>query len=264
MGVVYLKTQEEVEKIRISSLLVGDVLAEVAKMLEPGLNTLELDRIAEMFIRDHGAIPAFKGYRGFPATLCISVNEVVVHGIPGKVELREGDLVSIDCGIVKDGWYGDSAYTFGVGEMNPQHLKLMEVTKQSLYEGISKAVVGMRVGDISFAIQQFAEKYGFGVVRDLVGHGVGRELHEEPEVPNYGRRGTGHKCADGMVIAIEPMINLGSKNVYTKNDKWSVVTSDGKASAHYEHTVCVRKGKADILSSFAEIEKVLSKKEITV
>ncbi|MBX7182671.1 MAG: type I methionyl aminopeptidase [Bacteroidia bacterium] len=256
MGKLYLKTEEEIEKIRKSSLLVGEVIAEVAKLIAPGVKTIDLDKVAEQFIRDNKAIPAFKGYRGFPASLCISVNDAVVHGIPGKEELKEGDVVSIDCGVKLDGWYGDSAYTFGVGNISPEIKQLLDVTKQSLYEGIRFAVSGMRIGDISFAVQNHAEKFGYGVVRELVGHGIGRNLHEEPEVPNYGRRGNGVKCLEGMVIAIEPMINMGSKNVYTKEDRWTIGTSDGKPSAHFEHTVCIRKGQADILSSFAPIEEV--------
>ncbi len=264
MGVVYLKTREEIEKIRISSLLVGETLAEVAKIIEPGITTSELDKRAEEFIRDSKAIPAFKGYRGFPSSLCISVNEAVVHGLPGKYVLQEGDIISVDCGILKDGWYGDSAYTFGIGEIKPEVQKLLDVTKQSLYEGIKMAIAGMRIGDISFAVQQHAERNGFGVVRELVGHGIGRNLHEEPDVANYGRRGTGGKCQEGMVIAIEPMINMGTKNVFTKDDRWTVVTSDGKPSAHFEHTVCIMKGKADILSSFASIEEVVNSRKVTV
>jgi methionyl aminopeptidase len=256
MGQFYLKTTEEIEKIRKSSLLVGEVIAEVAKKIAPGVKTIDLDKIAEEYIRDCKAIPAFKGYRGFPACLCISVNDAVVHGIPGKYELKDGDIVSVDCGIKLDGWYGDSAYTFGVGEVSAEVRQLLIVTKESLYQGIKFATLGMRIGDVAYAIQSHAEKHGYGVVRELVGHGIGKSLHEEPEVPNYGRRGTGPKCVEGMVIAIEPMINMGTKNVYTKEDRWTIVTNDGKPSAHFEHTVCIRKGEADILSSFALIEEV--------
>ena len=263
MSAIYIKTQEEVEKIRVSSLFVGEVLAEVAKLIEPGVSTLTLDKRAEEFIRDNTFIPAFKGYKGFPACLCISVNEAVVHGIPNSYVLKEGDIVSIDCGIKKDGWYGDSAYTFGVGSISDELQNLLDVTKESLFEGINNCIVGMRIGDISNAVQVHAEKHGFSVVRELVGHGVGKRLHEEPEVPNYGKRGTGPKCQQGMVIAIEPMINIGKRNVYTKGDKWTVVTEDGKPSAHFEHTVCIMNGKADVLSSFALIENVLKHKEIT-
>jgi len=256
MGQFYLKTKEEIEKIRKSSLLVGEVLAEVAKLIAPGVKTSELDRVAEAYIRDCKAIPAFKGYRGFPASLCISVNDAVVHGIPGNYALKDGDVISVDCGVKLDGWYGDSAYTFGVGEIDNNVKQLLKVTKECLYNGINYATPGMRIGDVAYAVQSHAEKHGYGVVRELVGHGIGRNLHEEPEVPNYGRRGTGPKCLEGMVIAIEPMINLGTKNVYTKDDKWTIATSDGKFSAHFEHTVCIRKGEADILSSFALIEEV--------
>lgn len=256
MGKLYLKTEEEIEKIRKSSLLVGEVIAEVAKAITPGVKTIDLDRIAEQFIRDNKAVPAFKGYRGFPASLCISVNDAVVHGIPGNTELKDGDIVSVDCGVKLDGWFGDSAYTFAVGNVSPEIRQLLDVTKQSLYEGIRFAVAGMRIGDISFSVQNYAEKFGYGVVRELVGHGIGKNLHEEPEVPNYGRRGNGVKCLEGMVIAIEPMINMGTKNVYTKEDRWTISTTDGRPSAHFEHTVCIRKGQADILSSFAPIEEV--------
>jgi len=257
---IHIKTDEEIEIQRHSSLLVGKTLAEVAKHIRPGVKTIVLDRIAEEFIRDNGAVPGFKGYGGFPATLCISVNDAVVHGIPDETELKDGDIVSIDCGTIWNGFYGDSAYTFPVGDVDEEVLLLLERTKQSLYLGIEQAVAGKRVGDIGHAIQSFVESFGYSVVRDLVGHGVGRNLHEEPEVPNYGRRGTGHKLKAGMCIAIEPMINLGVKEVYQDADGWTIRTADRKPSAHFEHDVAIRHGKADILSSFEEIEKVLNNK----
>ncbi len=255
-----IKTDEEIEIQRQSSLLVGKTLAEVARHIRPGVKTIELDKVAEEFIRDHGAVPGFKGYGGFPATLCISLNDAVVHGIPGDVELKDGDIVSIDCGTYMNGFYGDSAYTFPVGEVDKEVLLLLERTKQSLYLGIEQAVAGKRVKDIGYAIQTYVEGFGYGVVRDLVGHGVGRNLHEEPEVPNFGRRGTGPKLKPGMCLAIEPMITLGTKDVYQERDGWTIRTRDGKPAAHFEHDIAVREGKADILSSFDEIEKVLNNK----
>ena len=257
---LYIKTNEEIELIRESSLLVGKTLAEVAKAIKPGVKTAELDIIAEQFIRDNKAEPAFKGYKGFPSSLCISPNSVVVHGIPGNYELKEGDIISVDCGVVMNGFYGDSAYTFTVGEVSEEVKKLLKVTKESLYKGIENAVEGKRVGDISAAVQQYCESFGYGVVRELVGHGVGKSLHEEPEVPNYGKRGRGLKLTEGIVIAIEPMINMGKRNVKQDNDGWTVRTADNKPSVHFEHTVAVKKGKADILSSFVEIEEVLKEK----
>jgi methionyl aminopeptidase len=255
-----IKTDAEIEIQRESSLLVGKTLAEVARHIAPGVKTIFLDAIAETFIRDHHAEPGFKGYGGFPGTLCISVNDQVVHGIPGQQELREGDIVSIDCGVLKNGFYGDSAYTFAVGEVSEELKLLMQRTKESLYLGIEQAVAGNRTGDIGFAVQQHAEKYGYGVVRELVGHGVGRHLHEKPEVPNYGRRGAGVKLKENMVIAIEPMINLGVRNVQQEADGWTIRTLDRKPSAHFEHDVAIRKGKPDILSTFSYIEEVLNKK----
>ncbi len=257
---IHYKSDEEIEIQRESSLLVGKTLAEVAKHIKPGVKTKELDKIAEEFILDHGAKPGFKGYGGFPATLCISVNDEVVHGIPGERELKDGDIVSIDCGTILNGFYGDSAYTFEVGEVDEEVKKLLERTKQSLYRGIEMAVSGKRVGDIGYAIQNYVEQFGYGVVRDLVGHGVGRNLHEKPEVPNYGRRGTGVKLKKGMVLAIEPMINMGRKEVVQDPDGWTIRTIDGKPSAHFEHDVAIREGKADILSTFEYIEEVLNKK----
>ncbi len=255
---VYYKTEEEIALIRKSSLLVSETIAAVAAAIRPGVRTGELDQLAEDFIHDHGAIPAFKGYQGFPSTLCVSVNDQVVHGIPGDRELREGDLVSVDCGVVWNGFYGDSAYTFALQGADPGHLELMHVTHEALYRGIKAAVAGNRLGDIGFAVQDFAEREkGHGVVRELVGHGIGRELHESPEVPNFGRRGKGMKLLEGLVIAIEPMINLGSKHVLVLDDGWTVCTQDGKVSAHFEHTVVVRKSQAQILSSFEPIEEVV-------
>lgn len=254
---IYYKTNAEIELIRESSLLIGKTTAEVAKFIKPGVNTLALDKIANEFIHDHGGVPSFKDYRGYPFAACISVNDAVVHGFPSKEELKDGDIISFDLGVFKNGYHGDSAYTFAIGDVNPAILKMMKVTKQALYLGIEKAVAGNRVGDISFAIQEHTEKKnGYGVVRELVGHGLGRNLHEDPQVPNYGKRGSGPKMQEGMVIAIEPMINLGVKDVYYEDDGWTVRTKDNKASAHFEHTVCVKKGKADILSSFDEIELV--------
>jgi len=255
---VNLKTSEEVELIRNSSLLVSRTLAEIASNIRPGISTIKLDEIAGVFIQDNGGIPAFKGYRGFPGNICSSLNEAVVHGIPGKQELKEGDLVSIDCGVVMDGYYGDSAYSFMVGEGKPEVTQLMRVTKESLYKGIEQAVEGNRIGDIGFAVQEHTEgKYGYSVVRELVGHGVGKELHEEPEVPNYGKRGSGMKLKAGMVIAIEPMVNLGKRDVVQDSDGWTILTTDKAPSAHYEHTILVSTEKADILSSFKEIEEAV-------
>ncbi len=257
---IYLKTDEEIEIQRKSSLLVGKTLAEVARLIRPGVTTRELDRVAEKFIRDHGAVPGFKGYNGFPATLCLSVNDVVVHGIPGETFLQEGDIVSVDCGALMNGFYGDSAYTFAVGEIDGEVRLLLERTKESLYLAIEKAVAGKRIGDIGNAVQKHVESFGYSVVRDLVGHGVGRNLHEKPEVPNFGRRGTGIKLKSGLCLAIEPMVNLGVKEVYQDKDGWTIRTADGKPSAHFEHDIAVRNGKADILSTFEYIEEVLNSK----
>lgn len=256
---VHIKTDEEVEILRESSLLVGKTLAVVAERIRPGVTTLQLDAMAEEFILDHGATPGFKGYGGFPNSLCTSVNESVVHGIPNNRPLEDGDIVSVDCGVLKNGFYGDSAYTFAVGEISVEVQKLLDVTKECLRLAIEQAVVGKRIGDIGFACQSHADQYGFGVVRELVGHGLGRELHEAPEVPNYGRRGNGPRLMDGMVLAIEPMINLGRKEIFHEDDGWTIVTADRKVSAHFEHDVVVRKDQADVLSSFTEIEEVLKK-----
>ena len=256
----FLKNAEEIELLRESNLLVGKTLGEMAKHIRPGISTLELDRIAEEFIRDHGAVPGFLGYGGFPNTLCISVNDAVVHGIPAAdCFLKEGDVVSIDCGTLMNGYYGDSAYTFEVGEVKEEVRKLLRVTKEALYKGIEKAVAGLRIGDIGYAVQSYCEENGYSVVRELVGHGVGRDMHEEPQVPNYGRRGQGVKLAEGMVIAIEPMINLGKRYVFQDSDGWTVRTRDRMPSAHFEHTVAVGKHGADILSSFEFVEKELSR-----
>ena len=251
------KTEEEIEVQRKSSLLVGKTLAEVAKLIEPGVTTLRLDKVAEEFIRDNNAIPGFKDYNGFPNTLCTSVNDQVVHGIPSDKPLKEGDIVSVDCGVLFEGFYGDSAYTFAVGEISEEIQQLLEVTKKSLLLGLEKAVVGNRVGDIGYTIQQYTESFGYGVVRELVGHGVGKNLHESPEVPNYGRRKSGLKLKQGLVLAIEPMINLGTREVKQLKDGWTIVTADGKPSAHFEHDVAVKRGKVDVLSTFEYIEEVL-------
>lgn len=257
---IHYKSSEEIEKMRASALLVSHSLTEVAAMLKPGINTLSLDvRIGE-YIRDHKAIPSFLGYNGYPFNSCISVNDVVVHGFPNKKELKEGDIITIDVGVILDGWHGDHAYTFSIGDPGEETSQLINVTKESLFKGIEKAIAGNRVGDISFAIQEHTEKkHGYGVVRELVGHGLGRSLHEDPQVPNYGRRGTGAKLKEGLVLAIEPMINLGKKEVYTESDGWTVRTKDGKPSVHFEHDVCIRKDKADILSNYQPIEEAEQK-----
>jgi methionyl aminopeptidase len=260
MPKIHYKSVEEIELIRESSLLVGKTLGEIAKAVAPGVKTIELNKLAEAFIRDNGGVPAFLNYGGFPYSLCISVNDQVVHGFPGEYVLKDGDLVSVDCGVVKNKYYGDSAYTFAVGEVSEAAKKLMQVTKECLIRGVDKAVVGQRIGDIGYAVQEHAEKHGFGVVKELVGHGVGLRLHEKPEVPNYGKRGSGIKLEEGMVIAIEPMINGGRAGVKFWDDGWTVSTVDGKPSAHYEHTVAVKKGKVDILSTFLYVEEVLNKK----
>jgi len=254
---IHYKTKEEVELMRISSQLVSKTLAHVAAQIRPGISTAELDKIAEEFIIANGATPSFKGYGSpaFPFACCMSVNDAVVHGFPTKDALKEGDIVSVDVGVFKNGFHGDSAYTFAIGNILDEVKQLLADTKASLYKGIEKAVHGNRVGDISFAVQDYTEKQrGYGVVRELVGHGLGRHLHEDPQVPNYGKRGTGAKLREGMVIAIEPMINLGTKNVYHDKDGWTIRTEDGKPAAHYEHNICIQKNKADVLSSFTEIE----------
>ena len=253
---IHYRTDSEIELLRKAALLVGKTLGEVGKHIRPGIRTIELDRIAEEFIRDHGAIPAFKGYEGFPGSLCISVNDAVVHGIPGNYELRDGDIVSVDCGTVLDGYVGDSAYTFTVGEVSEEIRLFLQRSKESLYKGIEQAVAGNRIGDIGYAIQSYVEQFGYGVVRELVGHGVGRKMHEDPQVPNYGKRGTGTKLSEGIVIAIEPMITFGKKDIIQERDGWTIKTRDRKPAAHFEHDVAVRNGKAEILSSFEWIEEI--------
>ena len=252
---IKLKNNEEIELMRQSALLVSQSLTEVAKVLKPGITTLALDKLIGQFIADNGAIPSFLNYHGYPFNSCISVNDVVVHGFPNAQELKEGDIVSVDVGVFKNGFHGDHAYTFMIGKPSEEVIQLVKVTKESLYKGIEKAVAGNRVGDISYAIQEHTEKkYGYGVVRELVGHGLGRQMHEDPQVPNYGRRGTGTVMKEGLVLAIEPMINLGKRDVYTDKDGWTVRTDDGKPSVHFEHDVCIRKGKADVLSDYTPIE----------
>ena len=255
---IYYKTEEEIELVRKSSLLVAKTHAEIAGLIKPGITTLALDKIAEEFIRDNGGVPAFKGYGGFPNTLCMSPNEQVVHGIPNDRALEDGEILSVDCGVVMNDYYGDSAFTYEVGDVDVKTKQLLKVTKESLYKGIEQAVAGNRIGDIGYAVQQHAESFGYGVVRELVGHGVGQNLHESPEVPNYGRKGKGILLKEGLVIAIEPMINMGTKRIMQHNDGWTITTIDNKPSAHFEHTIVVRKGEAEILSSFEEIEKKIS------
>lgn len=252
---IHIRREEEIDLIRESALMVTATLTEVAKMIRPGLATKALDTMAEQFIRDHGGIPSFKGYGGFPASLCISVNEVVVHGFPSDYELRDGDIISVDCGFYRNGYHGDHAYTFAVGNVAPEVLEMMRITKEALQRGILQARAHNRVGDIAYAIESHTYgEHGYGVVRELVGHGVGKDLHEEPQIPNFGRRGEGKKLKEKMVIAIEPMINLGVKEVLTLDDGWTVVTADGKPSCHYEHTTVVRRNGGEALSQFAPIE----------
>lgn len=260
---IIYKTDDEIELIRESCLLVSKTLALVGSMIKPGISGAEIDKAAEELILDHGAVPGFKGYGGFPATLCVSPNEQVVHGIPGKDQVfKDGDIVSVDCGVIMNGFYGDAAYTFALGDVSEEVMKLLEVTNTSLYKGIEQAVAGNRLGDISFAVQYYAEKeHGYGIVRELVGHGVGRNLHEAPEVPNYGRRGRGVKLQEGLVIAIEPMVNLGDKRVATSKDGWTVYARDKKPSAHFEHTIAIRKDKADILSDHSIVELAIRKND---
>jgi methionyl aminopeptidase len=252
---IYYKTNAEIELMRQSALLVSKTLSEIAKVLKPGIDTLTLDVMIGEFVRDNKAVPSFLNYNGYPFNSCISVNDVVVHGFPNKNPLREGDIISVDIGVILNGWHGDHAYTFAIGNPGDDVLKLIMVTKESLYKGIEKAVAGNRVGDISFAIQEHTEKRnGYGVVRELVGHGLGKKLHEDPQVPNYGKRGSGTKMKEGLVLAIEPMINMGTKDVYTESDGWTVRTKDGKPSVHFEHDVCIKKNKADVLSDYTIIE----------
>lgn len=259
---IFLKTEDEIELMRKANQLVGATLAEVGRNIKPGITTLQLDTIAEEFIRDHGAIPTFKNFPNpsggpFPASICTSVNECVVHGIPSKdVVLKEGDIISVDCGTLLDGFCGDSAYTFCVGEVSQEIKKLLKTTKESLYLGIEQAVHGKHVGDISATVQDYCESNGYGIVRELTGHGIGKTMHEDPRVPNYGRRGNGTTLKSGMCIAIEPMITMGDRSIWLLPDKWSVITRDGKPAAHFEHTIAIRKGKAEILSTFEEIEQI--------
>lgn len=265
---IFLKTDEEIELMRDANRLVGMTLGEMAKHIKPGVTPAQLDKIAKEFIQDHGAIPSFLGYKGapgavdFPGAICASVNEQVVHGFPTDYVLKEGDVISVDCGTELNGFCGDSAYTFCVGEVAEDVKALLRTTKEALYLGIEKAVEGNRVGDIGDAVQTYCEKHGYSVVRELVGHGIGRKMHEAPEVPNYGKRGTGPLLKKGMCIAIEPMINMGSKNIVFENDGWTVRTRDRKPSAHFEHTVAIRQGKADILSTFEYVEAVLGNNAI--
>ncbi|SEJ63278.1 methionine aminopeptidase, type I [Dyadobacter koreensis] len=261
---IYLKTEEEINLIKESAQVLGKAHAEVAQWIKPGITTKKLDTIAEDYIRSYGGIPSFKGFNNFPASLCMSVNEVVVHGIPGNYELKDGDIVSIDCGVKLNGFHSDSAYTYPVGEVSKEVMDLLTATKKSLYKGIEQAVDGLRIGDIGFAVQHYCEEKGYTVVRELVGHGVGRELHESPEVPNYGKRGKGLRLKEGMVLAIEPMINLGTKSVMQEKDGWTIRTTDRKYSAHFEHTVAVRKGKAEILTTFDYIEQVTANTSLMV
>lgn len=257
---IIIKTQEEIELIKKSALVLAKAHAEVAQRIEVGVKTSFLDKIAEEYIRDNGGVPSFKNYSGFPASLCISTNEQVVHGFPGSYELREGDIISVDCGVLKEGFHSDSAYTYPVGEVTHEVVQLLKVTKEALYKGIEQVKFGARMGDMSASIQQYVESFGYSVVRELVGHGVGRSLHEKPEVPNYGKKGKGIMFRNGMVIAIEPMINLGRKEIFQEKDGWTIRTADRKPSAHFEHTVAVNGSKAEILTTFEYIEAVLEKK----
>ncbi len=257
---VFLKTEDEIELMRQANQLVGKTLGELAKHIKPGVTTLQLDKVADEFIRDHGAIPTFKGFPNpyggpFPASICTSVNDVVVHGVPNSTTiLQEGDIISVDCGTLLNGFCGDSCYTFCVGEIDDEKKQLLRTTKEALYKGIEQAVAGRHLGDISYAVQYHCESQGYGVVRELTGHGIGREMHEDPQVPNYGRRGNGIMLKAGMCIAIEPMITMGKRDIWLDQDRWTVRTRDSKPAAHFEHTIVVRKGKAEILSSFEEAE----------
>ena len=253
---IFLKSEEEISLIKESAQVLGKAHAEVAKWIKPGVTTKQLDKIADEFIRDNNGSPSFKGYNGFPSALCISLNETVVHGFPSQYQLREGDVISIDCGVKLHGFHSDSAYTYPIGNVSKEIESLLKRTKQALYLGIEQASEGKRVGDIGYAIQSYVERFGYEVVRELVGHGVGRNLHESPEVPNYGKRGQGPKLREGMVIAIEPMITLGKRAVVQEKDGWTIRTTDRKPAAHFEHTVVVQKGKAEILTTFKYIEQV--------
>jgi methionyl aminopeptidase len=262
--IIYLKSPEEADIIKANGVILGKAHAEVAKLITPGVKTKDLDSVAEQYILDNGGKPSFKNYNGFPATLCISVNDVVVHGIPSNRELKDGDIISVDCGVFKNGFHADSAYTFMVGEVEDITKKLLKDTKQSLFEGIKMVKPGFRIGDVSYSIQSFTEGLGYGVVRELVGHGVGKYLHEAPEVPNFGKRGNGPKLQVGMVIAIEPMITLGKRFVVQENDNWTIRTEDRKPAAHFEHTVIVTKGGCEILTTFEYIEQVLVSKNLEI
>ncbi len=257
LSMIIVKTKEEIELMRESALVVSKTLGLIAKEIKPGVTTLQLDKIAEEYIRDQGAIPGFLGLYDFPNTLCMSPNTQVVHGIPNNEPLVDGDIISIDCGAVKNGFYGDHAYTFAVGEIDPETEKLLKVTKESLYVGIRQFKLGNRVGDVGYAIQQYCESYGYGVVRELVGHGLGRQMHEDPEMPNYGRRGRGKKFVEGQVVAIEPMINMGTYRIKQHNDGWTITTLDNKPSTHFEHDVAIVNGKPELLSTFAYIYESL-------
>jgi len=249
------KTDEQIEMMKQAAVLVSQTLTEVAKMLQPGVTTLQIDKLCGEFVRDHKAIPSFLNYKGYPYNVCASVNDVVVHGFPNNVALKNGDVVTIDMGVILNGWHGDHAYTFILGEASEEIRQIVNITKESLYKGIEQAIVNNRVGDIAYAVQKHTEKdHGYGVVRELVGHGIGRSLHEDPQVPNYGKKGNGAKLKENIVIAIEPMINLGTKEVYTEDDGWTVRTRDGKVSVHFEHDVCIKKKKALILSDYSIIE----------
>ena len=254
---IITKSREEIELMRESALIVSKTLGMLASEVKPGVTTLQLDKLAEEFIRDHGAIPGFLGLYDFPNTLCMSPNAQVVHGIPNNTPLEEGDIISIDCGAIKNDFYGDHAYTFPVGEIAPEVAQLLKITKESLYKGIAELRVGKRVGDVGYAIQQYTENAGYGVVRELVGHGLGRKMHEDPEMPNYGRRGRGKKFVEGMVVAIEPMINMGTQRIKQLRDGWTILTADGKPSAHFEHDVAIIDGKPEILSTFKYIYQAL-------
>ncbi|MBE8721794.1 type I methionyl aminopeptidase [Sphingobacterium pedocola] len=260
MSKVIYKTEEEIEQVRESANVLSHLLAEIAKEIKPGITTLSLDKLAHDYIHDHGGTPAFLNYHGFPYSLCISVNDQIVHGFPSDYVIKEGDLISVDGGVNLNGFISDSAYTFGIGEISAEAQQLLEVTKDALYKGLEQAVAGKRVGDISSAIQEYVQPYNFGIVRELVGHGVGLHLHEKPEIPNYGKRGSGPKLEPGLVICIEPMINAGKAGVKFWDDGWTVSTQDGKLSAHFEQMVAIRKGQPDVLLSFEHVEKVLDKK----
>jgi methionyl aminopeptidase len=252
---IFYKTDDEVEFIRTSCLMVCDTLAEVAKIIKPGVTGNYINKVAEEFIQDNNAIPSFKNYNGFPAGLCVSVNEQVVHGFPSDYEFRDGDIISVDCGVYFNEYHGDAAYTFAIGDVKPDTMRLLKITKESLYKGIEFGIEGRRIGDISFAVEDYCRKYKYGIVKELTGHGIGRNLHEEPEVPNYGKRGSGIVLKSGLVIAIEPMITLGKRDIVTLSDNWTIATRDKKPAAHYEHTIVVRKQKADILSNHKKIEE---------